>query len=135
VEVILDSNVLFKMLISRGNIFEVFFHPDLRIIAPERLLIELERNYAEIARKSKLSETELEEAKSDLLLKINFVNNYNYRNLFTAAGELLKGHTKDEDFVALHLLTRSKIWTYEDRLFKMGVAISTKEIADKLKKE
>lgn len=55
-----------------------------------------------------------------------------YVQFLPKAKELLKGHEKDEDFVALCLYKGIKLWIYEDLLFKIGIAISTKQISEKL---
>jgi len=82
--------MVLDILISQGDIIDIFFHPSLKIIAPERLMVEFEQNYAEVAAKSKLSADKLKELEHDLLSQIEFFNNSNYRNLFAAARELLK---------------------------------------------
>jgi predicted nucleic acid-binding protein len=56
-----------------------------------------------------------------------------YKSHISNALMLLNGHTKDKEFVALSLLLNCKVWSYEERLFKIGVAISTKELADMLR--
>jgi predicted nucleic acid-binding protein len=48
---------------------------------------------------------------------------------------LLGSHEKDVEFVALGLLKNAKVWTYEDKLFKIGIAISTKQISEELRIE
>ena len=128
-EVVLDANVLFRTLISSGEIVQLFFDNNLKIIAPEVLKEEFLRNKEEILAKSKLSEDDLKELLSLLFPRINFAPLEEYQQFLPEAKRLLGEHFKDEDFVALALLKKAKIWTYEKRLFKIGLGISTKEIA------
>lgn len=131
-EVVLDSNVLFRTLISSGNILELFFDKRLKIIAPEKLREEFFNNRDEILRKSRLSEAEFAELTDTLFQRIELEK---YQNHILSAKKLLGKHEKDEDFLALSLFFGIKIWSYESLLFEIGTAISTKEIVEKLKAE
>ena len=129
-EVILDANVLFRTLISGGDIFDIFFDTELEVIAPEKLLEELESNKKEILKKSKLFKSEFEELLSMIKKIVRFIPRTEYSEHIQEARSMLKNHHKDEDFVALALKRGIKIWTYEKRLFAVGIGISTKEISD-----
>ena len=131
-EVIIDSNVLFRTLISQGDILKLFFNPKLDIFAPEALKEEFINNKKEIIEKSSLSEDEFSTLSEILFSRINFIPLENYKLFIPKARLFLGTHEKDEDFVALSLFKNAKIWTYEDLLFKIGLAISTKEISDEL---
>ena len=60
-EVVIDSNVLFRTLISKGNIVDVLFDENLIVYAPEKLMQEFLKHKSEIFEKSKLSNSEIEE--------------------------------------------------------------------------
>ena len=128
-EIILDSNVLFRTLISGGDILELFFKINLTIFAPEKLKEEFEMHEAELLRKSEMSEIEFEELANLIFGRINLVPRANFSSFLVPAKALLGNHEKDEDFVALALMKEVKVWTYEILLFKIGIGISTKEIA------
>ena len=64
--------------------------------------------------------------------KITLVPLSEYKTFLPKAKDLLEGHEKDEDFVAVCLLKNSKLWTYEKLLFKIGVGISTKQLGERL---
>lgn len=132
-DIVLDSNVLFRVLISQGEIVNLLFDNRLKLFAPEILKEEFFNNKQEIISKSKLSETEFETLSSILFDKIAFVPLDEYKAFLPNAKKLLSKHEKDEDFVALCLFKCAKIWTYESLLFEIGVGISTKQISDKLK--
>jgi predicted nucleic acid-binding protein len=128
-EVVIDSNVLMRTLISQGDIIELFFNPNLKIMSPLLLKKEVDKYFNEISLKSKLSEDKCNELLKILFIRIELFAREKYSEFVDEAKELLKGHDKDIDFVALCLLTNSKLWTYESRMFEIGIGISTKEIS------
>lgn len=130
--VILDANVLFRTLISQGDILEIMFNPNLQIFAPERLRKEFLCHKAEIIQKSRLSQTTFDMLFSLIFERINFIDLKDYKKHLSQAKTLLRGHDKDEDFIALCMLKKCKVWTYETRLFDIGYGISTNEISKKL---
>jgi len=132
-DVVIDSNVLFRILISKGEILKLVFNNKLKIFAPQKLKEEFIRHKDEILSKSKLSKEKFDNFSLLIFKRINSVPLEEYEFLIPKAKQLLDEHTKDEEFVALSLSKNSKLWTYEDRLFKIGVGISTKEISDNLK--
>ena len=131
-EVVLDSNVLFRTLISGGKILELFFNIKLEISAPEKLKEEFVKNRSELLKKSKLSESDFLELVTLIFSRINWVPREEFASSFSKAKRLLGEHEKDEDFVALCLMKEIKLWTYEKLLFKIGVGVSTKEISEAL---
>lgn len=131
-EIVIDSNVLFRILISQGDIIELMFNTGLKIYAPQRLWEEFLNNEEEILAKSGLSKTDFQMLCSLLLKKITFVQLEEYKKFIPKAKKLLMYHEKDEDFIALCLLKHCKLWTYESRLFEIGFGISTKGISEKL---
>ena len=131
-EVVIDANVLFRTLISSGEIVKVLFNPELKIFAPEVLGNEFLNNKNEILSKSKLSEIEFDALASLLLERIIFVPFDEYKEFLPKARSLLGRHAKDEDFIAVCLMKKAKLWTYEKLLFEVGFGISTKEISEKL---
>ena len=60
-EVVIDSNVLFRTLISQGDIIEIIFNDTLKIFAPDRLKEEFLNNKEEILEKSGLSNEKFNE--------------------------------------------------------------------------
>lgn len=133
-EVVLDTNVLFKTLINPDNILDLFFNDNLAIFAPEKLRDEFSNNRLEISRKSKLLEEEFNNFVFLVFERIEFIPKQEYSSFIPKAKQLLGNHDKDEDFIALCLAKDIKLWTYEDLLFKIGFGISTKEISTKLSK-
>jgi predicted nucleic acid-binding protein len=73
VDVVLDSNVLFRILISQGDIVDLLFHPKLTIYAPKRLQEEFLSNRKEILSKSHISQREFDTLCFVLFSRIIFV--------------------------------------------------------------
>ncbi len=134
-KIIVDSNVLFRILISGGNILDIVFDKNLKILAPLKLKEEFINNEQGILKKSGLSEENFNKLTSIIFKRISFIPLDKYKEFMPKAKELLGEHEKDLDFVALSLLKNTKIWTYEDLLFKIGTGISTKEISKQLDKK
>ena len=134
-EVVLDSNILFRILISGGEIIDLLYDESLKIYAPLKLKEELEKHKAEIIEKTHFSEQDVKNMILILAGLIEFVSREEYSEHINKAKKLLKGHDKDIDFVALALKKQCKVWAYEKRLFEIGMGISTKEIDNVLKKE
>ncbi len=134
-KVILDSNVLFRTLISGGDILDIIFNNNLKMYAPLKLKEEFLNNKEEILSKSRLSEKEFEELYSLIFERISFIEEKEYSSHITKAKELLNEHEKDIEFVAISLLKNIKIWTYESRLFKIEKGVSTKEISKTIASE
>ena len=133
-EAVLDANVLFRTLISGGNIIDLMFDDSLKIYAPEKLKEEFVNHKQEIIDKSNLSEIEVEELTNLIFERIIFIPIDEYKQFFPEAKQVLGEHEKDEDFIALCMLKNCKLWTYEKLLFDIGFGISTKEIAEELSK-
>ena len=131
-EIVIDSNVLFRILISQGNIIELMFNTRMRIYAPHKLGEEFLNNEEEILAESRLSKTDFQVLNSLLFERITFVRLEEYKKFIPKARRLLGDREKDEDFIALCLLKHCKLWTYESRLFEIGFGISTKEISNRL---
>ena len=133
-QVVIDSNTLFRVLISKGDILKLVFNSELEIFAPLKFNEEFNKHKNELLLKSKTTKEKFELFSLLVFKRITFVPLEEYKSFIPKAKELLGKHLKDEDFVALALAKDIKLWTYEDLLFKTGVAVSTKQISEKLNK-
>ena len=89
-EVVLDANVLFKTLISSGEILEIIFNDKLQLLAPLKLKQEFLNNKQEILSKSKLSEEDFNLLSSLIFSKIKFIPLDKYKGSLSKAKQLLK---------------------------------------------
>ena len=131
-DIVIDANVLFRILISQGDIIDIFTNSNLVLYAPERLQREFMNHASEIREKSSLSHKGYEELTQFLFRHIHAVALEEYQSFLPKAKKILGEHEKDIEFIALCLLKKCKLWTYEKRLFKLGFGISTREIIEQL---
>lgn len=128
--IVIDSNVLFRILISGGEILKLLFDNRLKIFAPLKLREEFNEHKDEILSKSKLSENKFDMFSTLVFKRITFVPLEEYISFIPKAKELLSKHPKDEDFIALCLSKNIKVWTYEKLLYNLGFGISSKQISE-----
>jgi len=109
-DVVIDANVLFRILITGGDIVEVVFDPSLRIFAPERLKAEFLKHKNELIEKTALEGVEFDAVSSLLFSRIEFISLEEYKYQLQKAKAMLSGHNKDEDFLALCFAKECKFW-------------------------
>lgn len=134
-ELVLDANVFFRILISQGEIMGLVFNQSIFLFAPERMREEFEKHRTEIMSKSALSDEDFDNLFSMLSDIIEFVSIDEYASFIPKAKELLRGHDKDEDFIALCMYKNCKLWTYELRLLKLGFGVTTKPVSELLQQK
>lgn len=89
-EVNLDTNILFRALISHGIVALLLFDARLKVNAPERMREEFYANKMEIMEKSQLSEEDFNAAVNLLFEKINFIPLGQYQLFLPKAKKLWK---------------------------------------------
>ncbi|MEK6907229.1 MAG: PIN domain-containing protein [Nanoarchaeota archaeon] len=133
-KVVLDSNVLFRTLISGGEIIRLIFNKNLELFTPQKIKEEFLNNRKEILSRSKISELGFNKLISSIFKIVKLVPSYEYKEFIPKSKELLKKHVKDVEFVALALKLNCLIWTYEKLIFDKNLGISTKQISNELNK-
>ncbi len=120
---VVDANVFFSALISKGKTFKIFEFNSLlklfELIAPEFLKDELEEHRKEVAEKSKLSEAELEKVFELLEKEVNFVPSSTFSEFLEEAKKI--SPPDDFPYVGLALKIKSlglevAIWSNDKRL-------------------
>ena len=91
-EVVIDANVVFRMLISQGSIINILTHQDLDVYAPEQLQQEFHNHTAEIIKKSSLSIHDFEALTQFLFRRIRILPLKEYQSFLPKAKELLGEH-------------------------------------------
>ena len=102
-KVVLDSNVLFRTLISGGEIIRLIFNKNLELFTPQKIKEEFLNNRKEILSRSKISELGFNKLISSIFKIVKLVPSYEYKEFIPKSKELLKKHVKDVEFVALAL--------------------------------
>ncbi len=131
-DVVLDSNVLFRTLISGGSISDLLFNEKLALLAPQKIKEEFINNKQELLKKTRFTAVDFERSAEILFNIITFIDREEYKEHLPRARILLKDHTKDEDFIALALAKNCNVWTYEKRIHELGCGIATQEIVERV---
>jgi len=116
-QLVIDANILFRVLIGRGKILKLFFSDKINLLAPEFLLHEFEKHKQEIANKGKVSISELEQALSLLKERIQLITSEEVSLLIKSKAKILSPHPKDDAYFAIALAFNAAIWS-EEKSFK-----------------
>jgi predicted nucleic acid-binding protein len=120
---IVDANIFFSALISRGKTFRIFAINSItrtfELLAPEFLMEELEEHKEEVLSKSKLSAPEVEKTFKLLQREIKFVSHFTFSEFLEEAKKI--SPTDDFPYVALALKIKSlglkvAIWSNDKEL-------------------
>lgn len=117
--VVVDANVLCSALLAKGRTVDILFSEQIEVIAPELLLIELERHKDELLEKTKLSNADFNELLALFKKNIKIIPDSEFKDFLYEANELLKPHTKDTEYVALALKFDCLLWSKEKLLKKL----------------
>ena len=137
--VVVDANRFISVLLSRGTVFEVFLlNKSLRkieFISPEYLFSEIERNFEEITRRTKLSPKDLSDVFNTIKEQIELIPFEDF-NKFSDEAEKVSPHDKDLQYFALALSRNCGIWSDESFRQQTKVEIfSTGKLLRFLKEE
>ena len=115
--VVVDANELFAAIIAKGKerqswTLDLLFSDDLELVAPFRLLAELEKNRDEIRRKSGFSLQEFEVFVSILKLRVRFIPLEQFWDKIPEAKRYAP-HLKDAEYFALAVKLGCPIWSNE----------------------
>ena len=114
---VVDANELFSLLIKGSRKSEaILFSGNIRLIAPELLLIEFSKNRHEILSKTHRSEGDFSRLLSVLERRIEFIPRQEFEEFIPRALKLFHGHTKDAPYLALALKFGCILWSEEKRL-------------------
>ena len=118
--VVVDTNLVFSALVSRrARLREVLLNePDLRLLCPRFLFVELFKHKERITRATELSEDELLEFLNAILSRVQFVDEGAIPiGTWVEARRLCRGtDEKDCPFVALALHLDIQLWTGDEEL-------------------
>jgi predicted nucleic acid-binding protein len=133
---VVDTNILVSATVKDAGSRAVLVHPDFRFYAPEYALVELERHYPEILKKSGLSDGDCRTLIDALLSGITVVPRNEFEAELPKALRMMKDIDLDDaPFLALAMSFRNDgIWS-EDRDFQKQKAVRvwrTKELLELL---
>ncbi|MDI6654354.1 MAG: PIN domain-containing protein [Candidatus Hydrothermarchaeota archaeon] len=135
---VVDANIVFSALIKGGKTLDVFLLnkrvKKFEFVAPEYLLVEVEKHINEIAEKTKLSVDELEKLFGFLEKEIEFIPFEEFKDLHEKA-EQVSPDLDDVQYFALALKLSSAIWSNDKALKQQAVVkvFSTEELLNYVK--
>jgi len=116
-QLVVDANILFRALIGRGKILNLFFSDKINLLAPEFLLQEFETHKSEIARKGKVFIMELKQVLSLLKERKPLISSEEVSSSIKSKAKHLSPHSKDNAYFTIALAFDAAIWS-EEKSFK-----------------
>ena len=122
--IVVDTNIIYSVLLSKGEKFSVFFLNSIlnkfQFAAPEFIFFEIGKHFEDIIGRSKLTKEELSEVFSFLKSQIEIVPFSDF-NSYASEAEKLSPHEKDVQYFALSLaLNKAPIWSDEKAFLKQN---------------
>ncbi|ADC66525.1 Nucleotide-binding protein, PIN domain protein [Ferroglobus placidus DSM 10642] len=120
IKLVVNSNIVFSSLIKgkKSRILRkiIFFSSIIELIAPEELLIEIQKHF------EKFNSEELEECFHILFTRIGIVPREYYRDKISEAYDIARQFDEsDTPFIALSLKLNAPIWTGDKEMIKYGL--------------
>ena len=115
-DLVIDANILFSILIKEGKTKELLFEEDLHIFAPEFIFEEFEKYSSLIMEKTKRSKEELSKLMEILKKHIKIIPNEETEK-FISEAEKICPDKKDIDYFALTLKLKCPLWS-NDKILK-----------------
>jgi len=115
-DLVIDANVLFSVLIKKGKTEELLFEDDLHIFAPEFIFDEFEKYTNLILEKTERSKKEFDKLMNILKKRIKTIPNEETEK-FIPEAERISPDEKDVDYFALALKMRCALWS-NDKVLK-----------------
>ncbi len=109
---VVDANILFSALIKEGTTRRLLLHPEVTAYSPEFIAREFLEHKAELASKSKMTNTQVDQSARLLLENVKLVPDQALAPYLPAAKSL----TKDKDdwlYIATCLSVNADLWTMD----------------------
>ena len=114
-DLVIDANILFSILIKYENNEDLLFQEDLHIFAPEFLFEEFEKYKSLILEKTEREEKDFDKFLGILKKKIKIIPNEEIE-LFIEEAKSICPDEKDIDYFALALKLKCGIWSNDKEL-------------------
>ena len=131
-DIVLDANILFAILIKEGKNEDLVFHDNLHIFVPEFIFDEFEKYKELILDKTYRAEEEFDELLNILRKRIKTIPNEETEKYLNKAQEI-SPDKNDTDYFALALTLDCAIWSNDKKLKEQNVVeiYSTEELIRK----
>ena len=129
-DLVIDANILFAVLIKSGKTEELIFKIELHLFAPEFIFEEFEKYKKSILEKTERTNEEFEELMCILRKKIKTIPTEETESYIQEA-EKISPDKKDVDYFALALKLKCPIWSQDKALKEKQKAVtiySTEEL-------
>ena len=130
-ELVVDANILFSLLIAskHSKQADFFFSEELKLYAPERILVECKEHLSEISKKAGLGEKDIEllitlfSAHVELLSFAEF-------SAYLPEAKKVSPDPADVEYLAVALKLRCALWSQDKQLKSQSVikVLSTSEL-------
>ena len=114
-DLVIDANVLFSVLIKRGKTEEIIFETDLHLFAPEFIFEEFDKYKERIFGKTERTDEEFNDLMDVLKKKIKIIPNEETEKYISEAKKI-SPDVKDSDYFALALKLKCAIWSQDRKL-------------------
>ena len=114
-DLVVDANILFSILIKEGKTEELVFEPCLHLIAPEFIFQELRKYEAAILRKTSRSASEFNRLLEILQIHIRTISNEETEKYIEEAKKVCPDKN-DVDYFALAMKLNCAVWTNDKEL-------------------
>ena len=121
-DLVIDANILFSVLIKKGKTEEIIFEEDLHLFTPEFIFEEFTKYEELIREKTERDEGEFERLMDILKRRIKTICNEETEMYIKKAKEISLDE-KDVDYIALALKLRCAIWSNDKELKKQKEAL------------
>lgn len=122
IQIIVDANIVFAILIRPGKPLDLFFDSRLSLVAPQLLFEELENNKEEIKEKSSLDDQDFDWLYAILKQNIDIIPEEEFVRFRKKADEVCPD-PKDIVYFALALYLSCPLWSNEKKLKEQGKVI------------
>jgi len=128
-DLVIDANVLFSVLIKRGKTEELILHEDIQLFAPEFIFEEFDKYTKLITEKTERSKEELDEILDVLKKKIKTIPNEETEKSLSEA-QIICPDKDDVEYFALALKLHCPLWSQDKALKQQNIikVYSTEEL-------
>ena len=133
-ELVIDANILFAALIKNSTTSSLLFNPNIKLFAPEFVMMEFMKYQDVILKKTKRNKEEFISIINLLHQVITIVPEEEYEK-FVEKAKIVCPDEKDEMYFALALKTNLPLWSNDAQLKEQTSVriLNTKELLEVLK--
>ncbi|MBS3167024.1 hypothetical protein J4403_02345 [Candidatus Woesearchaeota archaeon] len=114
-DLIVDANILFSILIKQGKTEELIFKNEFHLFTPEYIFEEFEKHKSEIIEKTQRNSEDFNNLTNILKKRINTISNEETER-FIMAAKKISPDPDDIDYFALALKIKCPIWSQDKKL-------------------